>query len=773
MTFPSFALHTQPSATLLVKIALRVAALGMILLVLADWASSGIVDIRGAKIISEPFPQAKTITLPYRVNSRETRYFYDFYFTLPADPLRLHRDIRLIPDDCIRMLRIDGYDYPIDANASCDLDWGVELSNPSAVLEGRKFHVLIEDTRSVVYGLRVWRESLLSSSGMWVLTLAGIYLFLISYLRSWPVFLEAHKRLIPFAFFIAVFNPRNATIDSWEWYLRMPAQGVALAALCFALAYLPLTRGTFLYSGQKLSRIVTVSGSHWVLGCALVFLGIAAALSHLLFDGIPHIADSHTQSMQSRIFASGKLYELSHPLRAFFDFQFVINDGKYYSSYFPGHSVLLAIGQIFGAPWLVNPTIGALTVFAVYLLAKELAGKSAGMIASALMLVAPFVLFMSSEFMQHGTVMLFLTLFVYFYIRMLKSDDRDAALLAGLCVGYAFFTRVHAAVPYAAPLALYSLYYFLRSPRRRLTPCLALFMGFFFWVCMLGFYQYATSGDPFISGYQNWSQWNIGWSAIGHAKSFLEPERWLRIFSDYDRALWQYVELQKVLFNWPTTSLLLVFALYLLKAQSPYSFVLLLCLAGQFLGLIFILDRGGTVMEPRFVYESSALIIVLSAVFLKRFPALMRVMGSRLPRQALVGIAAMWVLLNCLLALPNRTIDQYRMYANNFWEGNADYYRMLVENTQKPALIFIKPYEHFRLVYFNQPPRDDADIIFARDRGYENRLLMDYYPKRTYYLADHWELRKVTPRDIEEIENLNKISREKNAKQADTKSQAD
>jgi hypothetical protein len=59
-------------------------------------------------------------------------------------------------------------------------------------------------------------------------------------------------------------------------------------------------------------------------------------MSHFVFDQIPHVQDSIAQLFQAKIFASGRLYATSHPLREFFDYTHMINNGKWYSQYPPG-----------------------------------------------------------------------------------------------------------------------------------------------------------------------------------------------------------------------------------------------------------------------------------------------------------------------------------------------------------------------------------------------------------------------------------------------------
>jgi 4-amino-4-deoxy-L-arabinose transferase-like glycosyltransferase len=142
----------------------------------------------------------------------------------------------------------------------------------------------------------------------------------------------------------------------------------------------------------------------WFLAClALVFFAVTCALSGMLFSHVPHVADSQSQYIQSKIFTSGQIYITPHPLQKFFNTQAMASWGNYYSLYPPGHAILLAIGQLIGMPWVINPTLGALFTIAVYYLSRELTGPATARLAAILALLSPFIVFMSSEYMNHAT----------------------------------------------------------------------------------------------------------------------------------------------------------------------------------------------------------------------------------------------------------------------------------------------------------------------------------------------------------------------------------
>ncbi len=156
----------------------------------------------------------------------------------------------------------------------------------------------------------------------------------------------------------------------------------------------------------KASRDRSASGKNrWSviipLLMALAGTAFSAAVQVMVLDRIPHVQDSINYLWQARVFADGMISVPSHPLAEFFSFRFMVNDGNWYSLFQPGWPAILAIGVLAGAPWLVNPIIGGLTVMMVYLIGRRVFGYKTGVLASVLLAISPFFLFMNSSMMAH------------------------------------------------------------------------------------------------------------------------------------------------------------------------------------------------------------------------------------------------------------------------------------------------------------------------------------------------------------------------------------
>lgn len=746
---------SSPCFFFLLRAALRAVAVLLLAYLLLSLMQSGPRRIEGVEQRVLSGDHTLRIGLPHQFQAKDgDRYAFDF--TVPVSRLALTHDFAVHYAGCIEEVRmgdkaLEPAQLPQDS--PCRGRFSSRLLTAHVSGDVAVHIVLRGDTKDKEVSLAVERLMPFPFYQWLALCFVSIYLLGFSLVRGYTDARRYHVAAASIGIFFLSFTGHSQAyvhpIIDWsglwsvayhsaeQWrQLYFLRQYLAIGAVLLACLWLwrPALR-PFGRAAAILACALRIPPRWFVGGCAAAMLLLCGSLSQLLFGGLPQVPDSTSCYVQGKIFASGALWEAAHPLQPFFDYRFLRHmHHRVFSMYFPGHSLMLAIGHVLGAPWLVNPVLGALTVVAGYFLGRETGGRRVGYLTAVLLLLSPFVFFMSSEFMAHSTCLLAVTGMLFAYIRQHRTGDPRFALMAGFCAGYAFITRPQTVLALALPLALHALWGLAK--RRNPGNCLRMAgMGLPF-VGIALYWNYLFTGHPLTSPQE-------GASAFARhvmKLEFLRPDAFrhaLALVMDQGHALHQY------LFGWPVSSLVFVFLLFLLRGARAYAPLLLGCALSLWLSLFLIPVQDG-VFGPRYLYESAGILAVLTAQGLVQLPALLRArLGLRFRRRQAQGMIACYVALAALIAVPTHVKPHYALYENEFWAGGDAYYRFLLTHVEAPALVLVGPYKSWWRIGFTLPPRGDAPYIFAQDRGEENARLMAQYPNRHVYRATGWDIERL------------------------------
>ncbi|NDJ85283.1 MAG: phospholipid carrier-dependent glycosyltransferase [Chloroflexi bacterium] len=211
-----------------------------------------------------------------------------------------------------------------------------------------------------------------------------------------------------------------------------------------------------------------------LLALVIGYLALLGALrvSENVFERLPHLEDEIAYLYQARIFAGGQIYvETPQPARAFWQpfvidcrendtrarFQGLDCDGKRFSKYPPGWSLLLAPGTAASLEWAVNPLLFLLTILVTYRLGREIYDERVGIIAALLLAISPIALLQSGSLMAHPAALFFATLFLYGMWRLEQGPRAIRwGVLAGMSLGMVIAIRPFTGTSVAAPLVAYS-----------------------------------------------------------------------------------------------------------------------------------------------------------------------------------------------------------------------------------------------------------------------------------------------------------------------------
>jgi len=496
----------------------------------------------------------------------------------------------------------------------------------------------------------------------------------------------------------------------------------------------------------------------------LVSFTAAAWVSTSVFDRLPHVEDDVAFLFQAKTIASGHLLAEAPSLPAFFQIPFVlIRDGHWFGKYPPGYPAVLALGVLSGEPWLLNPVVGALAVWLVFIAGRRFFDPLTGLLAAALLVSSPFFLLQSGSFMSH-TVTLFWTMsFLLLFESTRRTHALWRAVLAGAVIGMLFLSRPLTAVGIGIPFVVWALVD-LALDRRRLREYLTMAFSFAPFALAMIQYNRMTTGHATKFAYQLWWPYDkIGFGPSvgigGHtlAAGLLDTRLDVGQLGHY-------------LFGWPGQLSLVplyvgvfIAVLELLwrvgtyarrrwvsrLALSPINRQLVpemwdLLLIGMVVSLIAVhiaYWTPGQMYGPRYYFEAIGAMVLLSSRGILGFASLLAVLVRRaIPR---LPAPRVWTSAALLVVVAGLVLWNFNNFAparfrefTNWYNINANGVRAVRATGISNAVVFVreKQWTDYAPFFSQDTPALDTDIVYAIDQGAANSELMAEYPDRAYYL---------------------------------------
>ena len=400
---------------------------------------------------------------------------------------------------------------------------------------------------------------------------------------------------------------------------------------------------------------------------AVISTVVYAVIARMVFDGRPLLVDEIFQVWQARVFGQGRLTTpvAAHP-EFFSGMHLVEAEGRAFSHFPPGHSAMLMIGELLGAPWLIVPIAGGVAVaaFGVYLrLAEPRATVRIG--ALVLFALAPIVAFMSATYMNHATALMWLMIAVAALAYTVRDDERShplAALVLGLGLGITATIRPIDAVSFALPAGGWLLVRAIRNPRRWVEAIVA-GVGVALPLAALAWFNARTTGDPLLLGYEMlWGkEHGLGFRSSPWGASH-SPARGLELINLY------FLRLQTYLFEWPIPSLLPAVGALALAPRLDRHDRYLLGSGALLVTMYFAFWHDGFYLGPRYLYPLAPLLSLWTA----RFPAFIHErLGDGLPLRTTVYSLAAAAVIATISLVPQRARQYAAGLTTMRWDADA------------------------------------------------------------------------------------------------------
>ena len=516
--------------------------------------------------------------------------------------------------------------------------------------------------------------------------------------------------------------------------------------------------------------------------CLAAFL-ISAAVAHGVFDALPHLEDEQANLFQAMVFARGELAAPAPPSRDAFFIPFtIVQNGIWFGKYTPGYPLVLALGVLAGAPWIVNALASALILWATYLIGRDLFGADAGVLGAALGAVSPAFVILSGSLLPHPAAAALLAFFAWGLLRARRAGEKRAALyslLSGSALGLAALCRPWTALAVASPfIALAAVdgmravwgwigrvgknrqgrtagnkkqgraadekqgrtgnkkegrsatcpreagvrpYGFIRAYLPLMVTCIAI-------SALLPLFNWAVTGSPFTNTYTLW--WS--YDTVGFGPGIGRDEGHTLVLA-FTNAKLDLAAFRTALLGWPAPFGIPLVLLPLLAGLilAPRSRRDLLLMAPPLALILFQLAywaRAGSFYGGRYYSEGMPFLWLLAARGLLKFAA--GKWRKRLVRLALPVLLAWGI----AFQIQPRFAEGRGLYGIT-GEAPAEVAAAGLRN----ALVFVRTgkWTDFANLACLNSPWLDGEVVFVRDMGsWGNADIIDFFPGRAVYLFD-------------------------------------
>lgn len=468
--------------------------------------------------------------------------------------------------------------------------------------------------------------------------------------------------------------------------------------------------------------------------CLAVF-GMAAAVAINVFEGMPHLEDEQANFFQAQIFAGGEIAVPAPPSKDGFFIPFtVVRNGIWFGKYTPGYPLVLALGVLLGAPWIVGALASALALAGVFLLGRDLFDANAGLLAAALGAVSPAFVILSGSLLPHPVTMAALVFFAWAFVRARRPGEARTgwfSLLAGAALGLAVLSRPWTAFAVALPFMWIALADLVRNFRRTIRIHLLIGIVCIAVSALLPLYNYAVTGSPFINTYTLWWPYDtIGFGSGvgrlgGHTLKLGLLNAWLDL-SAFQTAVTGW----PAPLGFPLVVLPLSFGLLLVPRNRQDGFLLLPPLLLIIAHLAY-WARAGEYYGGRYYSEGMPFVWLLAARGLLKFSA-----GKGRLRLARVALPVLLVW-NIAFQVQPRLSQGHGLYGIT-----REHPAAVAAAGLHNALVFVRIrfWTDYAAFSWLNAPDLNGDVIFVRDMGGErNAQVIRAFPGREVFYYDRYK----------------------------------
>jgi Dolichyl-phosphate-mannose-protein mannosyltransferase len=472
---------------------------------------------------------------------------------------------------------------------------------------------------------------------------------------------------------------------------------------------------------------------------------LAAALNLFVYQNHPHIEDEVIYLYHARYLAEGVLTVPAPPVPEAFSLYLIpYAAARWYSIFPPGWPAILAIGILFGVPWLVNPVLAGVNVLLSYVFLREIYSRRLARMAVLLLCASPWFVFMGMNFMSHTLTLTCALTAAIAMARAKRSGGLVWAGVSGCATGMISLIRPIEGVVVAGLLGLWAI-----IPKVRLTvTALATFgLGTILVGALILPYNSRITGDPtvfpLVAYYEKYFGPKANAFGFGPERGLGWPIDPFPGHSPLDALVNANLNASSVnveLFGWSTGSWVLIAVILLSLTLRRNDYLMIATIVAIVGALSLYWFSGGPDFGARYWYLMIVPLVALTvrgAEFLEKSlePGSVDSYNTHHGARMVAALLSLCVI-TFISYFPWRALDKYHHYLGM----RPGIYSLARENRIGKSLVLVRGERHpdyaSTAVYNPLDPYADAPI-YAWDQNPKVRArLLQAYPDRPVWIVN-------------------------------------
>ena len=440
--------------------------------------------------------------------------------------------------------------------------------------------------------------------------------------------------------------------------------------------------------------------------CLLAALGLLIFIAFIVYQKYQSSSDELDYFFQAQTYLKGRLWNPPPLSHAFKFASLVLTDDKWFSRYPPGWPMALALGMFFHLPsWSINPILGTVSLYVLYLFGKLLYGQNIALMAIVFIICSPFFLFNAASFYAHTSCGLFIVLFVYCCYKFILKKDVPCEILcwAGFWWGWAFSVRYFTAALVMVPVFIEMI--IKRKKTFWINDLWYFVLGALPFILMNLLYNYCTTGNALLTPFQFYDI---------HDRPHID----LRLD----------IKLMNILWNqqfWMSSSFFIVYFFLMIrhiKSRQFYWMEFIFLILVIFYQVFYPLRLEGA--GNRYLYEGYFFCVLAVLHFISKWAISVQ---TSLFKKFIVTVMIAGFMMNIIL-LPGLASYFYHWISK---DRVLD--RLVLDNHLTHAIVLIPSFNQTKEFYLFLPNDPDLrnDVLSAYD--WNVNKLMKAYPDRKFY----------------------------------------